>query len=248
MTTGQKLFNLKGQKDKISCLYLLDKRVLPMTLISAGEDKKIHLWDVITGQHIKMFEGHEEEITAVVSGNFKPLSSFQTIEKNNVKQQKNKAMITLIISASRDRSVRVWDHVEGFALFVLSGHATSVISVTIGLLQRALPPHHAANTPVICSASEDGHLLVWSLDNGKMVKEFKGAANSIKGVVACLLSVDAPSTALTPTPVTPGNSNSKDVLNKELFVAMCGWDKSLIMFNLDDRLAMQESSCGCNVS
>ena len=43
--TGNRIFNLKGQRNKVLSLRLLDPRVYPNILLSGGEDKYVHVWN-----------------------------------------------------------------------------------------------------------------------------------------------------------------------------------------------------------
>jgi WD40 repeat protein len=228
-SSGLKIYNLKGQKGKVLSLYILDRRAPVVSLLSCGEDKNIHVWDVVAGRHIKLLEGHEEEVTSVAAGNFQQLASMQSIEvATKATMKASGKLITLIVSGSRDKSVRVWDYEQGIALFVLGGHIGAVFGVSIAVSVRS-SIKVSANTPIVMSGSEDGSVILWSLETGKAVKEMKGHVNSIKGLASALVES------------APG------VYDREMLAVTCGWDKQIHFFDIDDTINADDSGCKCSI-
>ena len=68
-------------------------------LVSAGSDRTVRLWDVATGECLRVFRGHTDEVFAAV---FHPDGS-------------------RIASAGRDRVIRIWDPANGAELARLPG-------------------------------------------------------------------------------------------------------------------------------
>ena len=77
------------------------------TLVSAGDDRTIRVWDVSSGQTLRTLIGHEKQIPAIA------LSPDGR----------------LIASSSRDHSVRLWDMKTGKEVGVHRWHAGDVMSV-----------------------------------------------------------------------------------------------------------------------
>jgi WD40 repeat protein len=75
------------------------------------------------------------------------------------------------VSASEDRTLKVWDLVRGVELHALMGHTRSVHSV-------ALTPD--GNQAV--SASEDETLKVWDLASGRVLRTLTGHTGGVNGV------------------------------------------------------------------
>ena len=76
--TGNRIFPLKGQRNKVLSLRLLDPRVYPNILLSGGEDKYVHVWNLTTGEPVRVMSGHEDEVTCLSSGEF-PYASFAAL-------------------------------------------------------------------------------------------------------------------------------------------------------------------------
>jgi WD40 repeat protein/serine/threonine protein kinase len=76
-------------------------------LLSAGQDRVLRLWDVATGELVRVFRGHTEEVFSAV---------FHPDGKR-------------IASGGRDRVVRVWDRATGAELVQLRGHTNYVFSL-----------------------------------------------------------------------------------------------------------------------
>ncbi|MFN2391187.1 MAG: WD40 repeat domain-containing protein, partial [Pyrinomonadaceae bacterium] len=77
------------------------------TLVTAGADGKIRIWNVATGQVERTLSGHTNSLYK---------AEFSPNEK-------------LIASSSRDRTARIWDFATGRELYKLTGFRCSVKSV-----------------------------------------------------------------------------------------------------------------------
>ena len=77
------------------------------------------------------------------------------------------------ISASKDKTLKVWDIETGQALWTLKGHLKSVNDVTV-----------TPNGKYIVSASDDHTLRVWSLETGKYLRSLKGHQGPVNAVAA----------------------------------------------------------------
>lgn len=89
----------------------------------------------------------------------------------------------LVITASKDRTVRIWDTSTKQCKHVLVGHEDSVVGIVVEQASRTLVTH-----------SLDHSLIVWDLDSGKRISraKFKSpiirVAMSINGRIAIALS------------------------------------------------------------
>ena len=78
---------------------------------------------------------------------------------------------TRAISASWDKTLKVWDPDSGEVLRTLEGHTGSVEAVAVW-----------ANGTRAISASNDGTLRVWDLHTGQLLRTLEGHTNSVRAV------------------------------------------------------------------
>lgn len=239
--TGKKMVNFKGHTDKVLSVYIMNPLSDNPLMLTAGADKKIRVWELLSGAHIRMLEGHEDEINSVVAGSFSGISSLVPISGAN--EDKNHAAVagldanksTVIVSASKDLTVRVWDFKSGHLLFELLGHTACVYEVALmrardsplATGKKVIPP----GTPIIVSCSEDATVKLWNLVTGKLIKSLKWHNVSVRGIdVASVL------------PQTGGDPNSGISL-----IASCGWDKAIQFHELGEALYAQKEGF-CSIS
>lgn len=86
----------------------------------------------------------------------------------------------LAVSASADKTLKVWDLTTGRALRTLEGHASSVNAVAI-----------SPSGLWVVSASSDRTLKVWDLETGRLHRTLKGHSDSINGVTIAADGVQA---------------------------------------------------------
>jgi len=146
--------------------------------ISASNDKTLRVWDMETGQCLKVLEGHTDKVDQVtLTGDGRAISkSFDnTLRIWNIETYQclsvlrghsyhiNDFVITSdgrLISASSDSTVRVWDLETSKCLKVLkhNNHVTHVAMMKDG---------H------VFSASEDDKIRTWNIETGRCTAELK---------------------------------------------------------------------------
>jgi WD40 repeat protein len=225
--TGSKMFNFKGQKGKVLSLQIVDKWSSTLELISAGQDKNIHVWNLVEGHHVKLLEGHTNEVTCLTT---------TTIDKSKnsgvqFNMSNGSSKMVLVFSGSRDKTVRIWDYNESITLHTLTSHASAVMALTFALTQRSAskPVKISENTPVVVLGGEDGTTTIYNIDTGKVVRSIGGHPNGIKGLASAVYSVDS-------------------TKSKESLIVSCGWDKAVHTYSLDDFIVQEEAGCGCTIS
>jgi ribosome assembly protein 4 len=70
-----------------------------------------------------------------------------------------------LVSASKDKTVRVWDVINKRTLFTLAGHTAAVTCVRWG------------GNGFTYTGSQDKSIMVWSAESGKLVKTLQGHAH-----------------------------------------------------------------------
>jgi WD40 repeat protein len=128
-----RLWDLKSGK----CLRVFGKEVShiqciawhPTTPNFLSSSTKIQMWNSVTGECQKVWRGHDATTRAVA---WSPSSRS-------------------VLSASHDRTVRIWN-VETFTeVFILKGHAESVVAATW------------VNESMLCSCDSSGFVCFWNL-------------------------------------------------------------------------------------
>lgn len=170
----------------------------------AEGDTKICLYDVNSGNRMKVLSGHDRDVTSI---SFSPDSSF-------------------LVSGSRDNKIKVWDVILGECVRTLKGHtgwvcdvayspkgryvasagladctnsvgldmqtreAIKIWDVRKGKCKKTLQGHnntirtitYSPDGNFIASGSEDKDIRIWNVYNGKCVKTLSGHAQPINSI------------------------------------------------------------------
>jgi WD40 repeat protein len=179
---------LRGHRTGITGLaFHPDGRILA----SASTDWTLRLWDIDTGQGIRVFSGHEASVDGVA---FAPdgrtiasASDDMTVRLWEVASARQIATLrghTLnvrgvafspdgrtLASASADRSVRLWDVKTCRCVAVLRGHGAAVHSVAF-----------SPNGRRIASASGDMAVRLWDVATEQEVVDLRGHTDQVTAV------------------------------------------------------------------
>ncbi len=149
-------------------------------LASEGRGAVIKLWDVVTGQELKSFEGHKADIYSLAfSPDGKTLASGsidKTIRLWDVVTGHELKMLAshiegvtsvtfnpdgeTLASGSFDRTIRLWDVATGQELLMMLGHSEQVNSLT-----------YSPDGQLLASAGED--IKIWQVETGKIIKTLR---------------------------------------------------------------------------
>jgi len=168
-------------------------------LLSASNDKYIHVWDLIQGKCLTTLTGHTSYVNAIAispTGNHAvsassdntikiwdiatPFSNLNTNEGMRLintlyghTDSVDKVLITpdgrRIVSTSNDKTIRIWDLTSGEQLFILRGHQSIINILCIT----------SDNRYIISSSIEDYAVKIWDLENGRLVSTVRGHSNYI---------------------------------------------------------------------
>lgn len=158
-------------------------------LASCSTDEKIMLWKIETPSPFMVMEEHENVIETVIflerESTRKSITDFisnsKGVKANGITET------SFLASASRDKTIRIWNCSQGSCIATLIGHDDWV---------KGLALHHSGN--YLYSCSDDKSIRVWDLSTGKCNKKYldahshfiNGIASAVNYLVLISCSVD----------------------------------------------------------
>jgi len=160
-------------------------------LASAGDDRSVRLWDVASGEALRVLQGHEGWVQSVAfSTDGRWLASSGDDGSVRLWDAASGAALRVLqgheggvrsvafspdgrwlASAGNDRSVRLWDAASGAALRVLQGHEGGVRSVAFS------PDGHW-----LASAGNDRSVRLWNAASGEALRVLQGYEGGVWSV------------------------------------------------------------------
>jgi F-box and WD-40 domain protein CDC4 len=152
------------------------------TLVSGSTDRSVRVWDIEKGKCTQVFHGHTSTVRCLVI--LKPTKIGETLDGQPIMMPEEE----LIITGSRDSSLRVWklpkpgdksiiqtgppanDHDNPYFVRALTGHHHSV---------RAI----AAHGDTLVSGSYDCNVRVWKISTGEVLLRLQGHSQKVYSVV-----------------------------------------------------------------
>lgn len=165
-------------------------------IASCSDDNSVMLWNAQKDLPVNTLYGHSQVVECVMfvnanegkkaiheakynaEGKTVLESSLSEVEKSKKKLQEGNKVedvtgLEFIISASRDKSVRIWSGQTGNTLLVIEGHNNWV---------RGLAMHHSNKHFYSCG--DDKSLKVWNLATGKLTAKIDDAHSNFVNDVA----------------------------------------------------------------
>jgi len=159
--------------------------------VSGSKDKTVRLWNLETGQCLRIMEGHTDKVLTVfptpdgryaVSGGEDNTLRLWTLETGQcVRTMKGHTdtvhSVSLTqngryaVSGSKDKTLRKWDLETGQCLCIMEGHTIDVNRVSI------TPDGRYA-----ISGSKDKTLRLWDLENGQCLRTMQGHTDEVLAV------------------------------------------------------------------
>jgi membrane-associated protease RseP (regulator of RpoE activity) len=148
-TTGQEIRRLEGHTGEVNSVVFSPSG---QTILTASSDQTARVWDAVTGQEIRRLEGHTGEVNSVVFSPPQPEEIIPTIFGLNNH---------IIVTASSDRTVRVWDAATGQEIRRLdnTGEVNSVAFFPDG--------------DAFVTAGSDNIIRLWDTISGQKITRFE---------------------------------------------------------------------------
>ena len=129
---------------------------------SASQDRTVKIWSVEEGEVQGVLRGHRRGVWSV---RFAPKDT-PTITTNNGPTNVSRG---LILSASGDKTVKIWSLTDYSCLRTFEGHTNSVLKVLwMPLRDRSDSSKDASRRPLqIASAGSDGLVKIWDANTGE---------------------------------------------------------------------------------
>ena len=161
-------------------------------MLSGSWDKTLKLWDAGTGQLIRVFEGHSDQIHSVVfshdgarvlSGSAdatlklwevatgRLIRTFESSSAARINSVTFSPDDAYVLSGSDDTTLKLWDATTGLLVRTFVGHSSKVRSVAF-----------SADGVHVLSGSEDKTLKLWHAGSGGEVRTFKGHSQEVMPV------------------------------------------------------------------
>lgn len=192
VSTGFSIRTYNGHGDAVKCLTVSNDGNF---LASGGVDHNVIVWKAETGTVLQTLRGHEHVIEAVslgclhysalvaLSGNNSQNSlpqppsninddSSKPSANNSIPIPIEKSENIYLVSGSRDRTIRLWDPLQGQCLGVFSGHDNWVRGVSL---------HNSGK--YIISCSDDKSIRVFDIKEGRCIRTISDSHNHF---VTCL--------------------------------------------------------------
>jgi WD40 repeat protein len=159
-------------------------------LASAGDDKRIILWSLITGEKIRQWQAPGKVNALAINPDGTILASGGDDHNVNLWNSETGQLIQTfaghtreisglafnssgewVASASYDGTVRLWDVKSGQALHVLEGHTDKVQALTF-----------SPNGKLLATGGNDKTVRLWDTDSAKTVRIFTGHKSKVFGL------------------------------------------------------------------
>jgi WD40 repeat protein len=189
LSSGCELRTLTGSASPLSGVAVTADGVF---VVSASEDGAVDTWEVSSGRHVASRIGGANQVNTVLitedDQRIITASADGTLMESDLEREELRVLrLTghvldlngvacsrdggLAISASNDKTLKVWELPSGRLLRTLEGHTWDVTGVAT-----------APNADVVVSASKDKTLKVWELESGVLLRTLQGHTRDVTRV------------------------------------------------------------------
>lgn len=142
-------------------------------VVSSGGDASLRLWDLSSGEVLKVFEERKETLSFGMVTSMPEAECLRPLEGHGWTVWSVAALAggRRVVAAHGDRTLKVWDIETGAVIATLRGHQGFVWHVAA---------HPSA--PQVLSASDDGTLRLWDVDTGACLRVLRGHTGWVASV------------------------------------------------------------------
>lgn len=188
-TSGKALFTLTDHTDRVQAVATTSSSLL----VSGGVDKTVRVWDLDSGQCVRVFEGHRgaicglaftddsrlaisasaDDTLRVWDVEARSLSYKLPSHQNTVTSLKTDPLDRFVVSSSLDGTIQTYSLADHFqSVTKLGVHGRSIECVTLSNDGRLL-----------LSASSDHNLKLWDVEKGTELRTYCKHADWVNAVV-----------------------------------------------------------------
>ena len=181
-------YNIAKEGDEIRSVSITPNG---QTIVTAGEDNKIRVWNGLTGKLERTLSNRDKRIknvtisadgnTIVSSGDGGKISIWNRRtgildriledDEDDINSIALSLNGNIIVSGSDDRKIRVWNRRTGSLERVLEGHEAEIKSVAV-----------SADGNTIVSGGQDRRVKVWNWRSWELKQSFKGHKEEVRAV------------------------------------------------------------------
>ena len=180
-------------------------------LISCSADLTVKIWDCLNSYKcIRTLLGHDHSVSCVafISGGKAGSAEGSSLASGTDK----------LITASRDKTLRVWELETGYCVKTITGHDDWIRSVNVDTVDRKLA----------VTASNDQSVRVWDLTSGECKHLFRGHEHVVEYAVFVPPAANAAIRELTKT----SSASSETALSDSCkYVVSCSRDKTVKLWD-----------------
>ncbi|KAG0361586.1 hypothetical protein BG005_007871 [Podila minutissima] len=149
LQTGKIVRRLEGHADSV-----LSLRLEKDTVVSCSKDRTVKIWKISTGELVRTLVGHRAAVNAV---QFSPEPS-ETMYMGHQR---------VVVSASGDRSIKIWSFETGECLRTLEGHTRGIACIQF-------------EGNIIISGSSDKSIKIWDIARGECIRTLVGHEDLVR--------------------------------------------------------------------
>eukprot|EP01038_Epipyxis_sp_PR26KG_P005462 gene5462-7563_t len=201
----------------------------PPAVVTVSYDRRGILWDLKTGDVIRVFEGqHTANIFAV--GVFDPSKAPASKRKTAIRDP-------LVITGGYDSLTIIWNMFTGEVIRKLQGHLDSITALSI------YSPFDEECPPLLITGSVDTTLILWNLETGTQVEKLIGHTERIQ-----LIAVFAPNKETNPLVFSGSDDASvivwQDTLYAQRFMPLKNSIMRAFEYDAKQDILMSQASAG----